>query len=352
MTLCACGCGSEVNISKTYRLGHHVRINNPMSNPDSRAKLSGQNNPFYGKTHTDESKNRMSAKRYVALNRMSPEEIAKKVERMAEAVRGTKRSNEYKSAMSQRLKGVPKSKEHIRKVSETLKQKYATGELVSYWKGKSLPEETRHKMSEKAKVRTLSAETCEKIRAKAIGRRHSAETLTKMSVAQKGKKMSEIVKEKFTFKGRKHSEEAKHKMSLAHFGRTLSTEARKNISEAKIGSKNPMYGKSSPHPKKVFYEPRSIWLRSSWELAFAQHLDSQGIDWRYEETRYALNDGDMTYLPDFFIYEDGKLVKIYEVKGWLGPNSVSRITVFRSEYPTIPLEVIGREEFASIGIKV
>lgn len=354
MTSCECGCGTEVSHGKRFRQGHYVRTNNPMSNPESRAKISGQNAPFYGRKHTDETKRKMSLRKQALVKSLSPEEIAERVERMARVVRGVKRSAEYKEKMSRRLKGIPKSPEHIEKVRQTLLRRYAIGDLVNPMTGKTLQEETRRKISEKARGRKLSDETKQKLREASTGRKRTEETCRKISEANKGRQVSEETRRKISAgnKGKKHTEEARLKMSLSRKGRTISEVGRKNIGAAKVGPKNPMYGKSSPHPKKVFYEPRGLWLRSSWEFALAQYLDSRDVDWRYEEIRYVLNDGAITYLPDFFIYEEGRLSKICEVKGWMGPDSVLRVNAFRAEYPEILLEVIGRNEFAAMGIRV
>jgi hypothetical protein len=46
--------------------------------------------------------------------------------------------------------------------------------------------------------------------------------------------------------GHKHSEETRLKISTSSKGRKLSEEAIENIRNAKLGDKNPMYGKPSP----------------------------------------------------------------------------------------------------------
>jgi hypothetical protein len=42
---CACGCGELTMPGNTFIRYHHVRINNPMSNPESVKKLKGNSNP-------------------------------------------------------------------------------------------------------------------------------------------------------------------------------------------------------------------------------------------------------------------------------------------------------------------
>ena len=54
------------------------------------------------------------------------------------------------------------------------------------------------------------------------------------------------------------------------------------------------------------------YLRSSYEYVFARILDYDNIEWDYEVERYKLKE--RTYIPDFFIYRDGKLIHVVEVK--------------------------------------
>lgn len=58
-----------------------------------------------------------------------------------------------------------------------------------------------------------------------------------------------------------------------------------------------------------------VFLRSSYEFAFAMYLDYKNIKWTYEEREFQLSEG--IYLPDFFIYDQDdqdKLRCIVEIK--------------------------------------
>jgi hypothetical protein len=57
---------------------------------------------------------------------------------------------------------------------------------------------------------------------------------------------------------------------------------------------------------------KKIYLRSSYEYALARYLDEMQMEWRYEIKTYNL--GDVKYKPDFFLIENGEIVKILEVK--------------------------------------
>jgi AraC-like DNA-binding protein len=57
-----------------------------------------------------------------------------------------------------------------------------------------------------------------------------------------------------------------------------------------------------------------VWLRSTYEYIFAKWLDKNKIDWDVECQQWDV--GGESYRPDFFIFEQSKLVKITEVKGY------------------------------------
>lgn len=57
-----------------------------------------------------------------------------------------------------------------------------------------------------------------------------------------------------------------------------------------------------------------VWLRSTYEYIYAKWLDSHAIEWDVEQQTFQLEK--TTYRPDFFIYEEGTLMKIVEIKGF------------------------------------
>lgn len=136
--------------------------------------------------------------------------------------------------------GIPPklSEERSRKISETLKRKYASGERKSANIGRIVSEETRLKLSLKSKGRKMSEEAKKKMSLAAIGNKrnvgritsevtkqkiglgnkgkvHSEDQNKKASEFRKGKKLSlaHIEKLRITSTGRKHSEETKKKLS-------------------------------------------------------------------------------------------------------------------------------------------
>lgn len=84
-----------------------------------------------------------------------------------------------------------------------------------------------------------------------------------------------------------------------------------------------------------------VYLRSSWEYAYAKYLDSNSIDWDVEVEQYDLEHG-VKYLPDFFIYENNLIKKIVEIKSLYNFEADERIKkyyAFRKLYPHITTEL-------------
>lgn len=79
---------------------------------------------------------------------------------------------------------------------------------------------------------------------------------------------------------------------------------------------------------------KDVYLRSSWEYAYANWLDNNGYDWDVEVCSYLLSDG-RYYRPDFFIYENNTLVEIIEIKAkFLDCEHVriDKYNMFKQEY--------------------
>lgn len=58
----------------------------------------------------------------------------------------------------------------------------------------------------------------------------------------------------------------------------------------------------------------SIYVRSSYEVNWIQYFENNEIEWDYESVR--ISDGNIIYVPDFFIMKEGKRY-IIEVKGFV-----------------------------------
>lgn len=123
-------------------------------------------------------------------------------------------------------------------------------------------------------------------------------------------------------------------------GRNIATDkTRKFRSERVMGEKNPWY--DWPNKQKIhnsrgiqgWYLRKNgeyVWLRSSWEYIYAKWLEENNIEWKYEERVFELVGGNR-YLPDFFIYKNGILDHVVEIKGF-NKNSIYKTELLRNQY--------------------
>ena len=133
----------------------------------------------------------------------------------------------------------PKSEEHKKKISESLK-------------GRKQPEKIKRKISETTKGRKQSEEHIKNSAKARKGLKRSEKIKRKMSESLKGKKRSEEARRKISesLKGKKRSEETRRKISEALKGNTynkgkkMSEESKRKMSEAKKGKKRGKYQKA------------------------------------------------------------------------------------------------------------
>lgn len=91
-----------------------------------------------------------------------------------------------------------------------------------------------------------------------------------------------------------------------------------------------------------------IWMRSSWEPAFAKWMDDNEIEWQYEKKRFYVGEGEwngVTYIPDFYLSDQGQYI---ELKGWLDPKQKKKISKFRRMYPEIKFWILRRKHLKNI----
>jgi len=105
----------------------------------------------------------------------------------------------------------------------------------------------------------------------------------------------------------------------------VTDELRKRRSENVKGEKSPFYNWVEKYTERAKQKTKSVqgwytnkngekvWLRSCLEFIYAKWMDSNNIEWKSEvKTFKGKNE---SYRPDFFIYENGELVKVVEIKG-------------------------------------
>ncbi len=103
---------------------------------------------------------------------------------------------------------------------------------------------------------------------------------------------------------------------------------------------------STPRGKGAYYDTPHQgrrWLRSSWETAVADYLNSVGKRWYYEYKCLTLDNG-IKYLPDFYLPEENKYI---EVKGWKTPESMRKYNLAKNIYN---IELWDRVKLFELGI--
>jgi hypothetical protein len=152
--------------------------------------------------------------------------------------------------------------------------------------------------------------------------------------------------------GRAHTEETKCALSKAqrqickeHGNQFVTGKSKgKHSKESKIKMSQSNTGKP-PRWKGRVFEHKGLKLRSSYELFYAQYLDSQNIGWEYEP-KFRLKDGRM-FAPDFRL-EDGTIV---EVKGYWAEKGKEKWELFCSEYVELHKQVMMKNDLIRLGMK-
>lgn len=124
-------------------------------------------------------------------------------------------------------------------------------------------------------------------------------------------------------------------------GKKHTKESIEKISKSLLGNQ-----RSKGRGKGSYY--KEYWLRSSWETKVAEYLDRNNIIWKYEVQCFKLNDN-QTYRPDFFIYDNEKLVKIIEVKGYWYKNNKEKFENFKKKFD-ITIELWDKEKLKKLNL--
>jgi len=232
----------------------------------------------------------------------------------------------------------------------------------------------KFKLGHHRKGQKLSIKTRKKMRKARIGKNNPMFGLLGKDNPNFGSKRTKVQKERisksssgennsmygthWTRKRKKHHSKLMKKYYREHpeiseqirnrqIGKYDSKETRKKKSVAKSGKNNPMFGRPSPkctwRGKGCYYNSPlqgKIWLRSTYELAYAKYLDKKRILWKYEYKRFKLSNG-TTYCPDFYLIKKNKYV---EIKGYMRQNALRKIKLFKKEYPDIKFKILFFED--------
>lgn len=150
-----------------------------------------------------------------------------------------------------------------------------------------------------------------------------------------GKKISESLKRQYAegsreshfvklndgsiWKGRSHSDKTKNKLSKKSAGRKMSEEFKESRSIEMKHRYETGWESKAGRTKKIEYDSPIaglVKLDGSWELATAEYLDHNKINWQRNKKRFAYVDSIgkcRTYCPDFYLVDSNTYV---EVKGY------------------------------------
>lgn len=103
------------------------------------------------------------------------------------------------------------------------------------------------------------------------------------------------------------------------------------------------FGKRAPHGKGAYY--KNIWMRSSYEIKYAQYLDKKKLKWYYEPTIFDL--GEETYTPDFYLPSRDLWI---EVKGYWRPDAKRKFIKFKQLYSELDIVVLDRLRLKKLGL--
>ena len=117
---------------------------------------------------------------------------------------------------------------------------------------------------------------------------------------------------------------------------------------------------SGPTTKKGWYTSgdRRYFLKSSWELSYAQYLDKELADvkiiqWEYEPDTFwfeRIKRGIRSYTPDFKVKHLNGKVEYHEVKGYLDSKSKTKLNRMRIYHPDIEMKLIDRAAMKQLGL--
>jgi len=156
--------------------------------------VSGENNPMFGKSHSDETKKKLSVKRG---NKKRYDVTDKHREIISKTHKGKIVSCKTKELISKNRKGKNTGENNPmfgKSHSDEIKNKISKSNI-----GKTHSDETKKKISEANKGKVFNNETRKKISNAKTGKKRepfSEEWLKKLSLSKKGRVMSEEAKEK------------------------------------------------------------------------------------------------------------------------------------------------------------
>jgi len=90
---------------------------------------------------------------------------------------------------------------------------------------------------------------------------------------------------------------------------------------------------------------KKIWMKSSYEIAYAKWLDKQMIKWQYEPKTFDL--GDTTYTPDFYLPKTDTYI---EIKGYWWHDAKKKFKLFKKLYTRININLLEQTHLKYLGV--
>ena len=163
--------------------------------------------------------------------------------------------------------------------------------------------------------------------------------------------------------GKKHSEKTKAAARLR--GSTMSEAKKDELSQRSIARWHAL----TPEQKAAINQKQKVswksgwrvvggvrsFYRSRWEANYGRYLEWLRLrgeieSWEHEPETFwfdAIRRGCRSYLPDFRVIERGK-VSFHEVKGWMDPRSVTKLSRMAKYHPTVKIVLIQKKQYQAI----
>lgn len=182
-----------------------------------------------------------------------------------------------------------------------------------------------------------------------LGRSKTEQQRKLQSLAMKGKMKGE----KNPFYGKTHNKSTLRKIGLKLKGRESTflglhhTEMSKKL--LSISTSSRLQAGWFPYKKHLYEHTRryiAMWMRSSWEVAFAEYLDDLEVNWVYEPKSFILSCGG--YTPDFYV---PKWKTYVEIKGAKWKMSMMKVKHFPKE-TKMKLLLLDQDKLIKMGVLI
>jgi hypothetical protein len=113
-----------------------------------------------------------------------------------------------------------------------------------------------------------------------------------------------------------------------------------------------------PHPRGAGgkRDDLGFYVRSRWEANWARYLKwlevrGEILRWQYEPDTFeftGVRRGSRFYTPDFKVFNRDGSVEYHEVKGWMTPESKTKLKRMAKYHPDVRIVVIGIKEYQAV----